>query len=141
MRLSAEQFARLSATFGGHDASACHERRRAPRVQLQSQVQITFIQDGRRSAAISVTVCDYSARGISFLHDEPMHGGDQFVAMLPLKHGGMVDLLCTVANCHPISSELVRIGAEFTCVLAPASPRDSGDQSDQITRIRDSVLD
>lgn len=140
MRLSAEQFAELAASFEGYAETETEERRRAPRLELQTRIRITPTEFGDRLPPVDVTVCDFSARGIAFLQPTPMQPGQQFVTTLPRKHGGSVELLCTVAHCTQVSNQLHRIGAEFTCTLSPASPQPSEADVQEMARIRKSML-
>ena len=119
MKLSAEQFKELSASFGAAVTADDHERRRTARIELQARVSVTPIVGQRRGASKDVTVCDFSPRGMSFLNDAAMNHDDQFVAHIPRRGGGTVDLLCTVLHVRTITEKQHRIGVEFTCSLDP----------------------
>src|SRR4051794_25940173 len=110
MKLSAEQFAELAASFGGNgDGAETHEKRRAARLELQARVQIVPIISGHPPPPVDVDVCDFSIRGLSFLNATAMNPGDQFITELPRQSGGRVRLLCTVANSRPAPQRGFRI--------------------------------
>jgi hypothetical protein len=143
MKLSAEQFAELASSFGAVESAQKHERRRATRMELHARVTISTIVESKRSDSLQVAICDFSARGISFLHPKPMTAGQQFVTQLPRQAGGNVHLLCTVKHCRPVGDDgkLFRVGAEFTCTInAPLGSPDDSAIEQQISRIRDSML-
>src|SRR5690242_943633 len=115
MKLSAEQFAELASSFGALDPAQKHERRRATRLELHARVTITPVVAGKRGEPLQVAICDFSARGISFLHEKAVNAGQQFITQLPRKSGGIVHFLCTVMHSKPVSDKVFRVGAEFTC--------------------------
>ncbi len=139
MKLSAEQFAELAASFNGQASTTRHERRRAARLELQTQVKVTPHLAGAHKAPIYVAVCDFSARGISFLYPAAMTVGQQFVTELPRKTGGFVELLCTALHSRLVSKSLFRIGAEFTCTVSGGWRPDGGDNQ-EMNRISRSML-
>lgn len=139
MKLSAEQFAELAASFNATPSQTKHERRRAARMDLQAKVRIYPMADGERLAALTVVVSNFSARGLSFVYSKGMESGTQFITELPRKGGGTVEMLCTVAHSVKVGdSDLFRIGAEFTCA-APARTAQP-DDADQMSRIREKML-
>jgi hypothetical protein len=144
MKLSAEQFAELAASFtSGDQASDTRERRRAARIELHARVKIIPVIAGRRLEPVLVEVYDFSARGICFLHATAMTVGDQFVTELPRQGGGRVQLLCSVANVQKVSPPAYRIGAEFICSVQPdARPisDEGGADVREVQRIRQSML-
>ena len=146
MKLSAEQFAELAQSFqkdNGDSADACgQERRRGSRLELRARCKIMPVVGGKRTSAVEVDVCDFSARGMAFPYAKPMNCGDQFVTELPRQGGGKVQLLCSVANVQQLSPESYRIGAEFICSVQPdrdGSPDVVG-QLREVQRIRQSLL-
>lgn len=123
MKLSAEQFAEITASFGGQQAARTHDRRRAARLELQANVKITQIVSGQSHDPIFVTISDFSARGIGFIHCAEMTPGQQFVIELPRRTGGRVELLCTVIHCREVAPRTFCIGAEFIRVLSNGTAR------------------
>jgi hypothetical protein len=140
MKLSAEQFAELAASFNAKASPTEHDRRRAARMELQANIKITPVQSGKRLGAMHVMVCDFSARGIAFIHTVAMTAGHQFVAELPRSGGGAIELLCTVAHCAEAGHNAYRIGAEFTCSLQTNPKHTPNEDADELKRIRESML-
>jgi hypothetical protein len=141
MKLSAEQFAELAATFNAKESPTEHDRRRAARMELQARVKIMPIHGGAKLNAMYVMVSDFSARGIAFLHSASMSAGQQFITELPRKGGGNVELLCTVMHCEPVGHNAFTIGAEFTCALNPGAKHIPSDDARAVKRIRESLLE
>jgi c-di-GMP-binding flagellar brake protein YcgR len=144
MRLSAEQFAELAASFDARQPVRTHERRRAARLELHARLTIVPISDEQPQDPVKVAVCDFSARGIAILYHAQMVCGQQFVAHMPRKDGvGCVSLLCTVRHCHSSGPDYYRVGAEFTCVLPTGqlSHADPLETAQQMKRIRESMLE
>jgi hypothetical protein len=138
MKLSAEQFAELASSFGALDSGRKPERRRAARMELHARVKITPIEAGGARTPIEVAICDFSPRGICFLHEFAMQSGEQFITQIPAKSGGSVWLLCTALHSKPVTPSLFKIGAEFTCTVQP--PPADADAEEQVRRIRASML-
>lgn len=138
MKLSAEQFAELAASFNATPTKGNHERRRAARMDLQARIRIHPMADGRRQDPVSVIVSNFSARGLSFINPTSIEMGTQFITALPRKGGGSVEMLCTVVHSHHAGPNAWRIGAEFTCA-APTQPV-GADSADEMKRIRESML-
>jgi hypothetical protein len=136
MKLSAEQFAELASSFGATESGQKHEQRRAARMELHARVKITALEAAGARKEIDVAICDFSPRGIAFLRDCAMAGGQQFLLQLPGKSGGSVCLLCEVRHCVAVNESLFRIGAEFTCTVQP--PPANADE--QMLRIRQTML-
>jgi hypothetical protein len=141
MKLSAEQFAELAATFNAKESPTEHDRRRAARMDLQARIKIMPIYSGARLNAMYVMVSDFSARGIAFLHSAQMTAGQQFITELPRKGGGNVELLCTVMHCDPMGHNAFTVGAEFTCALPANAKHHAGRDDIEMTRIRKSLLE
>jgi c-di-GMP-binding flagellar brake protein YcgR len=149
MKLSAEQFADLVASFPGSAKPAVrHERRRAARIELRAHVTIRTLKDQQLSEPATVTVVNFSPRGLGLVLDEPLTAGTNFVTELHRKSGGSVLFLCTVMHCRAAPDEKFQAGVEFTCVLrqGAAHPQreDASDGSEaraQVKRARASVLE
>jgi hypothetical protein len=140
MKLSAEQFAELAASFNAKASTTEHDRRRAARMELQANIKIMPVLGEGRLGAIHVMVSDFSARGIAFLHTSAMTQGQQFVAELPRTSGGTIELLCTVMHCGTIGHNAYRVGAEFTCSLQNDPKHIPSDDANELKRIRESML-
>lgn len=138
MKLSAEQFSDLLSTFYAADQSHRNQRR-ASRVALQARIQVIPIVEGLRLPSLSVSTCDFSARGLSFMHEKPFTPGDQIVVVLPRKSGGSVELLSEVVRSARTRSELCRVGVEFTCAINGTSHVQT-ESPDEVARIRASML-
>lgn len=139
MRISAEQFADLTQSFGHCTPCEPHEKRRAARVKLSMRVTVTLVDvDGGQK--IGASLCDFSARGLAILLPQQLKSGSQFITHLPRKTGGMVNMLCTVAHSREVSRDLWRTGAEFTCTLPSAPTQTTAAESDEAKRIRESML-
>jgi c-di-GMP-binding flagellar brake protein YcgR len=143
MKLSAEQFADLAASFPGYsEEKTKHERRRAARIELRAHVAIRLMNAGAAAAPVTVTVNNFSPRGLGMLVHDPLSTGTQFVTELPRKSGGTVSFLCTVMHSRKISERLFQVGVEFTCVLrAPRGQEQAHEVADELKRIRRSMLE
>lgn len=139
MKLSAEQFAELEATFKPQGSPRRLDRRRANRTDLRARIRITPIAAGEQLESFEVMVCDFSARGIAFLHSTPMVDSDQFITQLPRRSGGSVQLLCTVMHCVEISADEFRIGADFTSTT-PVTGQEDGTSTIGTRRTKESML-
>jgi hypothetical protein len=111
-------------------------------MDLQARIKITPVTAGKSQGALAVTICDFSARGISFVDETRMEIGQQFILELPRREGGPVSLLCTVMHVKPVGNDIHRMGAEFTCgVQSSAQHKDtSSSESPEARRIRASML-
>ena len=69
MRLSAEQFADLAASFAPEDrARPGKERRRAPRLELSADLTMRVLKDDRLGRAVTAAVQYFSSRGLAVLY-------------------------------------------------------------------------
>ena len=139
MKLSAEHFAELAASFQGRETTK-HDQRRASRLEIRAKVKIIPVISGQWLDPVEVLVCDFSARGISFLFSSDMEHGRQFVTELPRKAGGSVLILCTVMHARSVGTNTFRVGAEFTCPAHPPAKAQPADDSREMQRIRESML-
>ena len=143
MKLSAEQFADLAASFEpGYRAGARQERRRAPRLELSASLPVRLLTDDKLGRAVTAQVEDFSSRGLSILYPAPLEPGSRFVVQLARHSGGVAVMLCTVMHARRLNDELYKIGAEFTCQLGEHPGRHaSSDAIDaQLRRARESAL-
>ena len=142
MKLSAEQFADLAASFPGYAApEGKHERRRAARLELCAHVAIRFLHDNVIALPTPVAINNFSPRGLGLLHQKQLDPGMQFVTELPRKSGGTISFLCTVMHNRKVSEGLYQIGVEFTCTLRqPVVAAPVEQIASELQRIRTSVL-
>ncbi|HVT87780.1 MAG TPA: PilZ domain-containing protein [Tepidisphaeraceae bacterium] len=140
MKLSAEHFAELTASFNATQTGSNHEKRRAARLDLQAKIKIHPIAGDRKLDAIEVMCSNFSTRGLSFIHNIKMENGRQFVTEMPRKTGGSLEMLCTVMHSTSMGVNAFRIGAEFTCVIPKAPPPQPADALDEVARIRKSMM-
>ena len=118
MKLSAEQFADLAASFPGYSGDRPkRERRRAARLDLHAQLTIHLLRDERASLPTTVTVTNFSPRGLALLVREPLAIGTQIVTELARQSGGQITFLCTVMHSRPVAGGMHHVGVEFTRVL------------------------
>src|SRR6188508_2661765 len=97
MKLSAEQFADLAASFAPADrARANRERRRAPRLELSASLAVRVLKDDRLGRAVTAQVTDFSSRGLAIFYPARLEPGGRFVVQLARQSGGVAVMLCTV---------------------------------------------
>jgi hypothetical protein len=119
MKLTAEQFADLSASFSpGYTKQSRQERRRAARLELEAHLTIRSIDGPLFRRSVPVRVVDFSSRGIAILHETPLPVGSQFVVQMQRDSGGSILMLCTVLHQQPGEGSLYKMGAEFTRQLS-----------------------
>jgi hypothetical protein len=120
MQLSAKQFAQILQqldSLNGEAPPAGSDKRRSARVALKQRATIVPYISGAPGQGVGVEVCDFSPRGLRFLHSAAVKRGEQFVLQLPQQSGEPVSILCTVVHCKTTSQGPFSIGAEFTCAL------------------------
>ena len=116
-------------------------KRRANRIGLKARVTISPYIYGVPQRPVTVDVRDLSARGISITRTEPMQPGQQFIVRLPRTGEKPTDILCTVAHCSAVQTNVYKIGAEFTCVVRPdSSPAPGREDPRELDRIQRSIL-
>ena len=138
MDLTAEQFAEILKSLNELSRQPS-DKRRAPRVNHRCRALITRGKELHSGLSESVSVRDFSPRGICILCPKPMAGGENFIICMSRRGSSPVHILCTVVHCNAVSKEMHTIGAEFTCVL-DHSVRPAVTRGD-LARIRDGVLD
>jgi len=143
MDLTAEQFAEVLNSLGDGRNSAPSDKRRAPRVTHRCRAGITLGNEIGAGQRVSVTVKDFSPRGICLVRAEEMPAGSNFIMSLGRRGGPPVSILCTVVHCKAVSKNMHTIGAEFTCIIdaAPPQPAAAIDGPSEEERIRSSMLD
>jgi hypothetical protein len=146
MSISADQIAGILSLLGGRNLPTGNDLRRAPRVQLEGNVELTPCPFGspppsanspRRGRTITAKLDDISPRGIGIVLSAPMPVGQQFLLHLPLRDREMADVLCTVQHSKVNPGGGYRIGAEFTCRVDGEAPKETAEQVD---RVRQSIL-
>jgi hypothetical protein len=139
MKLSAEQYAELLSSFQAGTSHEQTNQRRAPRMALQARLTIMQLVGDELQPPAVVTTCDFSARGLAFLHETPMRIGEQFITELPRRSGGRVRLLCEVMRCEMTRDEAFhRIGANFICNIEPQPI--GADTESELKRIQATML-
>jgi hypothetical protein len=116
------------------------EVRRAQRVAHPCRMSITLGNNMDAGPAVLVQLKDISARGMCFLHHEPMAPGTVFVVRLESGTGESVTILCSMVHCRAIDKTTYQIGAEFTCVLSDQAPMTQEETAEDLMRIRSSIL-
>ena len=139
MKLSAETFRELARSLTGKKLDPSKERRRSARIEVQSRVPLSLMDNDEALPPVPIMVRDVSPRGINIIYPEPLPAGQQFTVQL-LETSKKITLLCTVLHSRPLSSGLHSIGAEFTCVLPMSRQKGAGDERAR-QRIRQSMLD
>jgi hypothetical protein len=137
MKLSAESFRELARSLAGKRGEE-NERRRSPRVEVNSRLPMALINKGEALPAVPIMVRDVSPRGINILYPEPLPAGQQFT--IQLESTSKITLLCTVLHSRTMETGLHSIGAEFTCVL-PKPRKNPHPDKQTLDRIRHSMLD
>ena len=122
MDLTEKQFAELvegigPAPAGGGGKDKRHGVREG---QQQATVVITLVDVGvpvKVGESLSVTVRDFSSRGIGILLDRKLAKGTRFVAKMTRKSEPPLAVLYTAAHCRQLNAHLYLVGAEFTSLL------------------------
>ncbi|HEV2295194.1 MAG TPA: HDOD domain-containing protein [Tepidisphaeraceae bacterium] len=107
----------LDVTRVAQDKEENSDRRRAPRIKRNKDVVILPCSDGVVKGTIPVRLQDVSARGVGFLHTEPMEKGSQFIFRVPRTDTVPITLLYTVVRCVPTADGKFTIGGSLECVL------------------------
>lgn len=142
MKLPAEQFAELFESLGtvSHSRTG-RDGRRALRMEYQTSAKITLCSGDMKDRPFTVTVKDFSLRGIRILLSTPLASGAQFIIEIPRKKTTPVAILCTVMHSTKSRNDQYSIGAEFTCVVPPAIHASADVQHRAIQRIRESIIE
>lgn len=143
MDLTAEQFAEVLKSLGDGRHYTPSDKRRAPRVTHRCRAAITLGRDISAGPRVSVTVKDFSPRGICLVRAEELRAGSNFIIALGRRAAPPVYILCTVVHCQAVSKQMHTIGAEFTCIIdaTPPSPARAATGPSEEERIRSSMLD
>jgi hypothetical protein len=112
-------------------------------VTHRCRAAITLGSDIHREHRMSVTVKDFSPRGICLVRAEEIPAGSNFIISLGRRGGPPVCILCTVVHCQAVSKNMHTIGAEFTCIIdaTPPEPAPAAAGAGELDRIRGSMLD
>ena len=88
------------------------ERRREPRMSVQGVGKVAA-PGAPVDSATMVQVQDVSLGGASLLASKDMTVGDQLVLVLKDNAGQAVSLLCSVAHCRQVTTDVYVVGAQF----------------------------
>lgn len=142
MDLTAEQFSEVLKSLG-ESRHAPSDKRRAPRITHRCRAAITLGSELNSGRRVSVTVKDFSPRGICLVRAEEMRAGSNFIIALGRKGAPPICILCTVVHCQAVSKDMHTIGAEFTCIVESTErkPEPVTAGPSEADRIRSSMLD
>jgi HD-like signal output (HDOD) protein len=107
----------LDVTRVAQDKDENSDRRRAPRIKRNKDVVILPCTDGVVHGSIPVKLQDVSARGVGFVHTDPLEKGSQFIFRVPRTDTVPITLLYSVARCVPTPDGKFTIGGQLECVL------------------------
>ncbi len=107
----------LDVTRVAQDKDENSDRRRAPRIKRNKDVMILPCSEGVVKGSIPVKLQDVSARGVGFVHTEPMGSGSQFIFRVPRTDTVPITLLYTVVRCVSLPNGKFTIGGALECVL------------------------
>ena len=93
------------------------ERRRAPRVRLDSEAELVVCPASSRTAPLKVQVRDVSATGVGILHDEPLPLGQKYVVREPTI-SRLASILFTVVRTDRVGENRYSIGLHASQLLA-----------------------
>jgi hypothetical protein len=88
------------------------ERRREPRMPVQGVGKVAT-PGAPVEAADLVHVQDVSLGGACLIASRDLAVGEQLVLVLEGKDGTAVSLLCSVAHCRQVSTDVYTVGAQF----------------------------
>lgn len=113
MQLSAGLYSRMATILDPiRTNSTGDERRREPRMTVQGVGKLSTPGAPLESAAV-VHVQDVSLGGASLLASRDLAVGEQLVLVLQGKDGKAMSLLCSVAHCRQMSTDVYVVGAQF----------------------------
>ena len=114
MQLSPGLYSRMATILdpvrGGVVAGS--ERRREPRMAVQGVGKVAT-PGAPVDNADTVTVQDVSLGGACLIASKDLAVGEQLVLVLEGRDGSAVSLLCSVAHCRQVSSDVYMVGAQF----------------------------
>jgi hypothetical protein len=158
MQLLAQDYGDILGALKALNDTKGHERRTTARMDVQAQVKLFPLKDGKLGPAFTCLTRDLSFKGIGLFQARQSPRGSQFVVMLPRKDGDSLSLLCTVMYCRALADGLYNVGATFNCpydfdaVPPPAiesrggtaGPAGAGGRAlsgeEELKRIRQSIL-
>ena len=114
MQLSPGLYSRMATILdpvrGGTAAGS--ERRREPRMPVQGVGKVATPGAPVEGADL-VQVQDVSLGGACLIASKDLAVGEQLVLVLEGRDGSAVSLLCSVAHCRQVSSDVYMVGAQF----------------------------
>jgi hypothetical protein len=113
MQLVAQDFGNILATLKAAEETKGHERRTTTRMDVQAQVKVVPIKDGKPAEPFTCMTRDLSFKGIGLLQSRQSARGSQFVITLPKKDGESASILCMVLYCRVLADGIYNVGAEF----------------------------
>jgi HD-like signal output (HDOD) protein len=107
----------LRASQKAHAGTDCRRDVRVPQIGRATIVPLAT------RCPTSVKLRDLSTRGVGILHTQPLRRSDRFLLVIPESAvSAKKAIVASVVYCRPTSTGEYEIGAEFTDVLAMASP-------------------
>lgn len=119
------------------------EQRRAKRSPLHTTMRITPMPHGIAATTMSVTLHDYSPRGVRFECPRSLDPCEHFLLHVPATpHQPTRSILCRAVHITELDRRLFVVGAEFVCVTGDA-PTDVNSKlgKARIGALRDAILD
>lgn len=113
MQLSPGLYSRVATILDPmRTASKGNERRREPRMAVQGQGKLAS-PGAPVDSAVVAQVQDVSLGGASLLVSRDVAIGEQLVLVLQDRDGKAVSLLCSVAHCRQLATDVYVVGAQF----------------------------
>ena len=141
MRLDSQQYEQVLGVLRTRVPPSGSEKRRTARVELNSQLIVMPIRDGKCPEQVSVLTRDISMEGIGLLTTAPLRKGQKFVTLLPRTATETVFVLTEAMYCGVVANGMFTIGCRFVKVL-PAKSAESLQpiSTQEVERVRRSVL-
>jgi hypothetical protein len=119
------------------------EQRRAQRTPLRATMRITPMPHGIAAPTMSVTLHDYSPRGVRFECPRSLEQCEHFLLHVPATaHEPQRSVLCRVVHITELDPRAFLVGAEFICLTdGRATDTSSKLSKARIGAIRDAILD
>lgn len=119
------------------------EQRRAQRTPLRTIMRITPLPHGIPASTMSVTLQDYSPRGVRFECPRSLEPCEQFLLHLPATtQAPQRTVLCRAVHITELHRRAFLVGAEFICLTDGRAPDTNSRWSKaRIGAIRDAILD
>lgn len=146
MQLVAQDYAEILAALKAASETKGQERRGAARMDVQAQVFVQPLREGKMEKPFTCLTRDLSFKGIGLLQCRRSAQGSLFMVRLPrIESNPPLEMICTVMYCRELAEGLFNVGAEFNSVYErpkPSSPPTSSPKSSEseMNRIRQSIL-